>query len=300
VQTIQVTARDGTLLAGDLYEPSGAPRAAALVAPAMATPRRFYAAFARHLADAGYATLAVDYRGVGGSRPALLRGYRAALHEWGEQDLAGAADLLAARYPSLPLAWIGHSVGGQLLGIVERVRVDAALLVAAQNGHWRHWPSRRGRALMFGLWHAFIPASVAIAGYLPMRRLRQGEDVPAGVALEWARWGRHREYVWSYAAPRGGRNFVRYAGPLRGYAMADDHYAPVPAHEALLARFTATAPELRVVRPADVGEARVGHFGFFKPAVRTTLWADAVGWLDGALARGATADGATASTIRSR
>jgi predicted alpha/beta hydrolase len=284
VETVRVRARDGAALAADLHEPAGAPRAAALLAPAMATPRRFYAPFARRLAEAGYVVLAVDYRGIGGSRPERLRGFRAALHDWGEQDLAGAADFLAERHPRLPLAWIGHSVGGQLLGIVERVRVDAALLVAAQNGHWRHWPSALGRAAMFGFWHALLPATVAAVGYLPMRALRQGEDVPAGVALEWARWGRHREYIWSYAAERGGRNFTRYSGPLRGYAMSDDPYAPVPAHQALLRRFTASRAELRVVRPADVGQRRVGHFGFFRPAARETLWSEAIGWLDGALA----------------
>jgi predicted alpha/beta hydrolase len=208
---VHVPARDGTPLAADLFEPAGAPRAAVLVAPAMATARRFYAPFARGLADAGFAVLSVDYRGIGGSRPPALRGYGATLHDWGEQDLAGAADFLAARYPGLPVGWIGHSVGGQLLGIVEGVRVDAALLVASRNGHWRHWPSRLGRAAMFGFWHAFIPAAVAAVGYLPMRALRQGEDVPAGVAREWARWGRHREYIWSYAEARGGLNFSRCA-----------------------------------------------------------------------------------------
>ena len=41
-------------------------------------------------------------------------------------------------------------------------------------------------------------------GYLPMRAFRQGEDVPAGVAREWAEWGRHPRYVRKYADPRGG------------------------------------------------------------------------------------------------
>jgi predicted alpha/beta hydrolase len=65
--------------------------------------------------------------------------------------------------------------------------------------------------------------------------------------------------------------------------MIDDPYAPVPAHEALLRRFTATRAELRVVRPADVGQRAVGHFGFFRPAMRDALWSECAAWLAAAL-----------------
>jgi predicted alpha/beta hydrolase len=282
VAEITLPALDGFPLAADLLEPPE-PAAVAVLGPAMATPRRFYLPFAAHLAAAGIAVAVVDYRGVAGSAPARLRGFAATLLDWADLDLAGAAAFLRARHPGLPLAWIGHSIGGQLLGVVREVQVAAALLVAAQSGHWRHWPRAWERAAMCAFWWVGVPALTATFGRLPMRLLRQGVDVPAGAARQWARWGRDPEYAWSHARAHGGLHFTRYAGPLRAYAPSDDGYAPLAAHEALLRHYVATRPELRVVDPRALGVRRIGHFGFFRPALRDTLWAEATEWLRGAM-----------------
>ena len=276
---LSVRARDGYPLAADLFLPAGPPAAAALVAPAMGVSRRYYAAYAAYLARRGLAALTVDLRGIGGSRRGPLRGFEASLHGWGELDLAGALDALAAELPGVPRVWVGHSAGGQLLGLLPDPPVAAALLVGAQCGHWRLWPSFPARLALAAFWWALLPASVALLGYLPMRRLGQGEDVPAGVAREWASWGRRREYLMAYAGPRGGLGFARYAGQLRTYAVTDDRYAPPRSVEALAALYTATSAEVRRVAPADAGVPRIGHFGLFRPRLEGTLWDESASWL---------------------
>jgi predicted alpha/beta hydrolase len=287
-EPITIPARDGYVLAGDLFLPPGPARAAVLVAPAMGVPRGYYARFAAFLAREGLAALTVDYRGIGGSRRGGLRVDPATLRDWGERDLAGAADLLAARVPGVPLLWVGHSVGGQLLGLVDDVPLAGALLVAAQSGHWRLWTGA-WRAWIFLLWHVLIPGLVPVLGKLPAAVLGGGEDVPPGVAREWAAWGRRRDYVMSYARPRGGRGFARLRAPIVSYAIADDAYAPLASVRELL-RYYALAPtELRVVRPDEVGERHVGHFGFFRARFEPTLWREALAFL------AAAADGAPRS-----
>lgn len=273
-ESVHVRARDGYELAGDLFLPPGAPRAAVLVAPAMGVPRGFYAPFAAFLARQGMAALTLDYRGIGGSRRGGLRGLGASLRDWGERDLAGAVDHLAGRVPGVPLLWVGHSVGGQLLGLLEDAPLAGALLVGAQSGYWRHW-SGAWRWRVFLLWHALIPGLVPLLGRLPAAVLGGGEDVPPGVAREWATWGRHPDYLMSYAGPRGGLGFARLAAPVVAYAVSDDVFAPRASVEALLG-FYATAPtELREVRPAALGARQVGHFGFFRARFEETLWRDA-------------------------
>jgi predicted alpha/beta hydrolase len=274
-EVIAFPARDGYPLAGDLFLPEGAPRAAVLIAPAMGVPRGYYARFAAFLAGEGMAALTLDYRGIGGSRRGALRALPATLVDWGEHDLAGAADLLAARVPGAPLLWVGHSVGGQLLGLLEDVPLAGALLVAAQSGHWRLW-SGGWRARIFLLWHAVIPGLVPLLGKLPAAFLGGGEDVPPGVARQWAAWGRQRDYLMSYARPLGGRGFARLAAPIVSYAISDDPYAPVRSVEALLGYYDRAPTELRVVRPEDVGERSVGHFGFFRSRFEPTLWREAL------------------------
>ena len=247
----------------------------------MGVRRGFYQAFAAFLAESGVATLIFDYRGVGGSRPQQgLSRFRAELHEWGEQDLAAALALASATHPELPLAFVGHSVGGQILGLASNAAsVQAVLLVASQSGYWALWPpSSRWRMVL--IWHLAIPALSRMVGYLPLSRLGAGEDVPKGVALEWARWGRHPRYVLSWADGRPGTRFASLACPLRSLAIADDRfYAPLPAVEALLAMYPATRSELKVVTPREAGAPAIGHFGFFKDAHRATLWPEAVEWL---------------------
>jgi predicted alpha/beta hydrolase len=279
MEALRIPARgDGYALAGGLFLPQRRPKAAVLIAGAMGVRARFYAPFAKYLAEQGAAALTVDYRGIGGSRPpGSLRGFHATFHDWGERDLGGALDWLAQRFPGLPLLWVGHSAGAQLMGLTPEPPVRAALFVASGTAWWK---SYRGlaRVLIASLWYGVLPMVIAAAGYLPMRRFGQGDDVPAGVAREWSQWGRDPRYVYSYAEPRGGLGYTRYAGPLLALSVADDPYAPPTAFAHLLSLYTRARKEERVLRP---DAQPIGHFGFFR---RSDLWKEPVRWL---LAHGA-------------
>lgn len=276
---ITLQAPDGVSLTGDLVLPPGPPCAAVVIAPAMGVRRRYYAAFARFLARRHQlASLTIDYRGIGDSRGAALRRTRASLTDWGELDLAAATDELARRFGGLPLRFVGHSVGGQLMGFVPDAPFERALFVGSQSGHWRHWDGAR-RAGMALLWHAVIPASTFALGYLPGRALGGGEDVPGGVARQWARWGRHPDYLGVSAREREGAWFGAWRGTLRTYAIADDAYAPERAVRALAEMYSGAAREVRVIAPRDIGARAIGHFGFFRERFEPTLWEDAAGFL---------------------
>lgn len=275
---LSLEAPDGYRLAADLVAPAEPPRAAVLIAPAMGVPRRYYAAFARFLASRGVASLALDYRGIGGSRATPLRALRATLTDWAELDLTAGADALARRFPHVPLRFVGHSVGGQLMGFVPDAPFDAAIFVGSQSGYWKHWDGA-ARAGMAVMWHAAIPSLVGALGYLPGRALGGGEDVPAGVARQWARWGRDPDYLGVSARELDGAWFGRWNGRLRSYAIADDGYAPERSVRALAAMYPRADREVRVVRPRDVGASRIGHFGFFRASFEPTLWTEAADFL---------------------
>ncbi|NUO51572.1 MAG: alpha/beta fold hydrolase [Polyangiaceae bacterium] len=277
---ITVVAADGRRLTGEVFEPApGETRAVVVIAPAMGVPRGYYRPFAKYLASGGLAVLVADYRGVGDSRlDGKLSEDRATLRDWGELDVPAMIETARSLFPSVPTLYVGHSVGGQLFGLDVHDDVRAAIFVGSQSGYWRHW-SGAPRLGMLAMWYLVIPTFTQGLGYLPMSAFKAGEDLPRDVARDWARWGRHPDYVMSYAEPRGGVGFKHWSGDLLSFAIEDDAYAPLRGVEALVSFYANARGRTSVVRPHQLGEKSVGHFGFFRPKFERTLWKTARDWL---------------------
>lgn len=266
------TAADGTSLVSDVYTPAGPPVGAVLLGPAMGVRRRYYGPFAQYLAERGLLVLVPDYRGIGAAR-----GSRARLHEWGALDLTAGAREVQLLAPGLPLLFLGHSVGGQLFGLIEAPFV-AAQFVASQSGHWRLW-SGAPKLGMAALWWVGIPLLTRLTGRLPMAALGQGEDLPPLVARDWARWGRDRDYLEAHARTVGGARYVTFDGPIRAVAIEDDAYAPPRTVQALCRHYPRARFEPVLTRPKELGVRTIGHFGWFRERFREALWAPSADWL---------------------
>ena len=64
--------------------------------------------------------------------------------------------------------------------------------------------------------------------------------------------------------------------------MSDDPWATRRRSNCCVRDFTAIKPEVITVTPADTGAAGIGHFGFFRPEHRDTLWRGAAEWIEAA------------------
>ena len=275
---MELIARDGTRLGAELYRPAAPGPRAVMILPATGVKQQYYARFAAYLAERGFAALTFDYRGIGRSLHGSVRAVGAGMRDWGLLDAAAALDFLAREFPQSRLMAVGHSFGGQALGLLPRPeRLAAALTVGSQSGYWRHWPPL-GRAWMWPATHLGLPLVPRLLGYFPGARLGFGEDLPRNVAIEWASWCRHPRYL--VGALGVEREYARFAAPLRLYAIRDDAFAPERAVEALALLYPSARPEVRRVAPQELGVARIGHFGFFREAFRDTLWREAADWLE--------------------
>jgi predicted alpha/beta hydrolase len=218
--------------------------------------------------------LTFDYRGIGRSRHGSPRKLRAHMRDWALLDAAAAFSHLDS-YERIAL--VGHSFGGQAIGLLPQPeRIVAALVVGAQSGYWKNWPAL-GRAWMWPVTHFLLPGIAGALGYFPASRLGFGEDLPAGVVIEWARWCRHPRYL--VGALQAQAAYARFRAPLLAYAVSDDAFAPLRAVSALFDLYPSAAPELRPVTPRSLGVKTIGHFGFFREPFRDTLWRDAADWL---------------------
>ena len=286
---ITVPAADGYKLGATLFLPRGTRRRAALISSATAVPRKIYRGFAGYLARRGFAVLTYDYRGIGGSRgvavegynkPKSLVGFKASMTDWAMLDATASVRWMRERYNTLPLTYVGHSFGGQALGLLpNNTDVSRALLIAAQLGYWKLMASPE-RYRVYAMMNFIGPSLTRVFGYTP-GWTGIGEDLPKGVFLQWAHWVNSPRYVLDDPSVTGLANFPKYKGAMRAMSMTDDPWATRTAVERLCAAYTSVKPELLAVTPGELGVSRIGHFGFFRPEHRDTLWRGAAEWLDG-------------------
>ena len=285
---ITFPAKDGYSLGGTLFLPRGAKRHAVLISSATAVPRQIYKGFASYLAGRGSAVLTYDYRGTGDSRqkslvgynkPKSLAGFQASMSDWAALDAAAAVTWMRDRYNGLPLGYVGHSFGGQALGLLpNNTEIARALLIASQAGYWGLMTSPE-RYRVYALLNFVGVPLTRLLGYAP-GRMGLGLDLPKGVFLQWVRWVMSKRYMFDDPTLEALANFPNYRGALRALCISDDPWATRPAVDLLCSGFTSITPDIDTITPSDVGVARIGHFGFFRSQHRDMLWRGAAEWLE--------------------
>jgi predicted alpha/beta hydrolase len=270
---VTIPATDGFQLAGTEFGNASRAERVVLIAPATGVRRRLYRPFAEFLAGEGFTVVTWDWRGTGDSRPESLRGFEATMRQWGERDLAGIITWSSTRYPNARVSAVGHSYGGQSLGLApNRDRVAALVTVCAQSGYYGHW-TRPQRYMYSALWRIGIPLTTRVAGYFPARLFRLGEDLPRGVALQWARWCRTPSYFGDWSGHRA------FKAPILAIGFMDDPFAPPAAVDALHAQYGSRKQQRWSIAADELGAKEIGHFGFFRAGVTPTLWRDVAEWL---------------------
>ena len=266
---ITLTASDGYRIGAATFGDAGKP---VLIMPATGVPQSYYAKFAAYLAERGFRVLTFDYRGIGRSKNGDLRKMQARMRDWALLDAAAALDHLASE-----VLVVGHSFGGQALGLLEAQRIRGALFVGAQSGYWGNWPAL-AKLWMWPTTYIGLDAATKLFGYFPGSRLGFGEDLPPGVAAEWAAWCRHPTYLVGALGVED--TYARVRAPIRAYAISDDPFGPLLAVQALGRLYPNARWETRRLAPGDLGVGSIGHFGFFRERFRDSLWREAADWLE--------------------
>jgi predicted alpha/beta hydrolase len=269
-------AADGRVLSVTRFPAQGAAWATMVFGSAMGVRQDFYAPFARHLARQGVHVLTFDYRGMGWSLEGSPAKVDVDVSGWAEKDLN--AMLLEARRvaPHLPLAFMGHSLGGQLLGVLpDNALVQAALTVNTGSG-WYRFNDRKRMGVRL-LWFVAMPLLTPLFGYFPGKALRMVGNLPRGVTWQWRRWCLHPQYILAEGEPARAA-FGRVTAPILAYSFEDDDLITRAAIESLHGFYRNARLTHRHLAPAEIGQARIGHFGFFAARSQATLWKAAVDW----------------------
>lgn len=297
--TLSIPAVDGYPLHARLWlaKPACAVPAPPVVVINSATSvnSRYYSRFADYLQAHGCHVITYDYRGIGGSRPARMRGFDANWLDWGRLDCEGILQFARQRFPGSSINLAGHSIGGFIFGLAPSSRhIQRVFSMGAQYAYWRDYaPGKRLGMLL--RWHLVMPLLTRMLGYFPGKRLGWLEDTPKGVVQDWT--SRQPRFEDAYIA--GSRTlaederrqiadaFAALTGDVLAISVSDDEFGTVCAVQRQLAYFSCARHTVLRLEPAAFGHSKIGHFAFFHDRFKTSLWHIALRWLrDGALVDG--------------
>ena len=289
-----VQTEDGYNLLATTFEPSGPSRQnrLAVINAGAGIPARYYQSFATSLAEAGIPVVTYDYRGIGKSRFGPLNGFSASVEDWGSKDCAAILSYAKLAFPKAKIAIIGHSVGSFLTGFVtDPAGIDLFAFIGGHTGYFGDY-RLRSRLQMALMWHVVMPAISKKYGYFPGRRFGLPEDLPLGVALEWAA-RRKPDFRWNINQPDGSPDtarrgqitdrFAAFSGRGLLLRTIDDAFVTNSASRRLQGLFSGVQFADHPIDPKQAGIGKVGHFGFFRSRNKA-LWPLVTNWIkrDGA------------------
>lgn len=278
----ELLCEDGYPIAATLYQANDS-RGTIIIAPAIAATQSFYSNFARYLSSQGFDCLTFDYRGTGQSL-SKEQPYDVLLEDWGKQDVETVIRFAKQRRQNCsdnhPIHLVGHSLGGQLIGLAQSsCDLDRIVHVAVSAPYWRRWPFPLS-AQMLGVSRILIPFHSAFRNQFPSRRLGLGGmDVPAAVARQWARWMRYPDYLFDSRFGLDLSGYQVLEQPLLSMDFSDDDMAPESNVVYLLTKFPNARVTRRHVDVSTLEPSSVGHAGFFKARFEDSLWRETLEWL---------------------
>lgn len=245
-----------------------------LVSPATGVKKRLYLKFAEYMQQRGYSVLTWDWSGIGDNLHGPLKDNQTCMRDWAEQDLNAVIEYCQQHFSGQQLFLVGHSFGGQALGLVKSISaIQAICTVATQHGYWKNWPLSQQPRLA-ALWFGLIPGLTPVFGYFPSKKIGLGEDLPKEVALQWARWGRDPHYINDYEGHH------QMTQPIRAYSIEKDFFAPQAAVHALHQQYNNCEVQYRHVQAAELNIKAIGHFGFFQQQACAPFWQEMVEFFD--------------------
>src|SRR5687767_3874993 len=109
-ERIKITATDGFTISVTAYNPRRSNGKIVLINSATGVKQSYYGEYATWLTEQGFKVYTYDYRGIGDSKPANLKGFKATMDEWGAKDYHSVLKYLFLAYPDSQFIVVGHSV----------------------------------------------------------------------------------------------------------------------------------------------------------------------------------------------
>ena len=283
IYSLSIMTERNQAVAATVYRPKNEVKKAVMLAPATGIKRQFYHNFATHLAENGFGVLTFDNEGIGESLSSALAKCDASLISWGRHDMPAVLDALQDEFSDATYHLIGHSAGGQLIGLMPNYSALASVFnVACSSGRIKNM-SMPYKLKAMGFMDAFIPLANLALGYTPSDKIGMGEPLPRGVSRQWREWCNGAGYIKTAFGKIIQTHFYDdITMPSLWLGFSDDDIANSKNMDDMIRVFTKMPVEKQFLDPKDFGLNSIGHMRYFisrTNAKAPQLWQMAVDWL---------------------
>lgn len=242
-----------------------------IIASATGVAQHLYQDFAIWLTTQGYHAVTFDYDGIGLSIDGHVKQCKSDVLSWANNDCPAVLDAVEQQFPNHGCIWIGHSVGGHMLGMMpDTKQISRAITVAVGTGTW-WYNSASTKRVSWLLWYFLVPLTVPLFGYFPGNKLRVLCDLPKGVMMQWRRWCLKDGYAIEGEGQWLRDRFAKVNLPIYALAFSDDEMMSLKNVDMLHAQFTGASITQQIIEPKDIGQKRIGHIGWHRDRYQA-LW----------------------------
>lgn len=266
VESFWISCKDGYQLAAQFYPVLNSDKSyPILICPATGITKNFYHAFAQWLNQQGYPVLSFDFRGIGESLHGALKDSTASINDWGIYDIPAAIETLLNRTQAEKVIIVGHSAGGQLLGIASNYhKVAKVLAIAGSTGHVKGLKGKT-KVLAPLMFNVIFPVSSFVKGYGATQFIGMGENLPKNVAKQWAEFCSKPGYVINAIGKTIFEDYHQQIQcPITSFWATDDEIATHSNVKDLLRLYPNAQTKLIELNPQQLGYKRIGHMLMFK------------------------------------
>lgn len=289
-QNITIPAEDGFILSASVYSveenskaETSSKKRVLIIGSAFGVPHQYYKHIANYFAEQGISCLTFDYRGIGQSNKGHMSARDMLMQHWGQLDLEGVIQYVEKHHRPDELYYLGHSAGGQILGLAPSSDTFNKVILAATGvGAWRAWLGTQ-KYLLAAMWYGLMPIMMLLQrGDFFHSKMLGPIPVPKHAVKQWVEWAKSEDYLFTTKHGLDLSGYEKINANIYALTIADDWYAPQSSRDALLSHYSNSHRVTQYILPRDVGLKKIGHFGLFrkKQEIVSGIWQPIINFLN--------------------
>lgn len=271
MEKLTLTTKSNNKLAIHLFRPENSNGKILLINSATGVKQQVYFSFARFFSEKGFTAITYDYSGIGLSKPQNMRGCKASMRSWGNEDFKAVTEFILENFHDDQKFCLGHSVGALIVGMNENFKIfDQFIFVATQNAFIGHlkWKTKIEAFFGFGLAQPFF---TEILGYFPANWFGLGESLPKNCAYDWRTLILNRKSTNALLLKTNDFSKELNQNVLVLYAEDDVWLTEKGVKRLLNETYPNLKPTYRILKTSESEKGEIGHVKFFR-SYNKKLW----------------------------